>query len=102
MEIYVDIDNTICWSQNSDYPNATPIQENIEKVNRLFAEGHRIVYWTARGKRSGTDWSELTKKQLKEWGCQYHDVKFTKPAYDLFIDDKVLNARDWEAGKWIE
>ncbi len=102
MLIYVDIDETICHSQNSDYPNSTPIKENIEKVNKLYEEGNTIIYWTARGGNSGIDWTELTVKQLQEWGAKYHEVKLTKPSYDLFIDDKVLNARDWEKGKWIE
>jgi hypothetical protein len=37
----------------------------------------------------------VTKAQFKEWGVKYHDLKFGKPAYDLFIDDKNINTRDW-------
>lgn len=50
--IYVDIDETICnTSGDRKYENATPIEENISKVNKLYDEGHTIVYWTARGSR---------------------------------------------------
>ena len=52
--IYVDIDETICHRETSvdfgvthDYTKAKPIQENIDKINKLYDEGNTIVYWTA-------------------------------------------------------
>ena len=47
-----------------DYTKAKPIQENIDKINKLYDEGNTIVYWTARGSRKQIDWTELTAKQL--------------------------------------
>ena len=79
--IYVDIDNTICNTENSDYENSTPRQDQIDKINKLHDEGHEIIYWTARGTQTGIDWSNVTKKQFKEWGVKYHDLKFGKPYY---------------------
>jgi hypothetical protein len=96
MVIYIDIDDTICNSPNKpDYTNCFPIIENINKANKLYDNGHLIVYWTARGTGTGIDWSDITKKQLREWGVKYHDLKFGKPNYDLFIDDKNMNTKDW-------
>lgn len=96
MIIYIDIDDTICHSPNKpDYINSTPIIENISKANKLYDDGHTIVYWTARGTVTGLDWTEVTKNQFKEWGVKYHQLKFGKPDYDLFIDDKNINTRDW-------
>ena len=57
--------------------------------------GNTIVYWTARGTLSGVDWKSKTELQLKEWGVKYHELKFCKPAYDLFICDKAINVKDW-------
>lgn len=95
MVIYIDIDETICRSPNApDYTYSTPIKENIVLFNKLYNNGHTIVYWTARGSTSGTDWSKHTTDQLKNWGVKYHKVKFDKPAYDIFIDDKNLNSSD--------
>jgi len=54
------------------------------------------VYWTARGAKTGFDWSGLTSQQLQSWGCKYHELRLDKPYYDLYIDDKVLNTEDWE------
>jgi hypothetical protein len=96
MVYYVDIDETICcYKGKREYPLATPIVKNIEKINELYDEGHTIVYWTARGTVSGTDWRETTEEQFVEWGVKYHELKFGKPNYDLFIDDKNINAQDF-------
>lgn len=96
MIVYVDIDETICNSPESrDYSLASPIVKNIEKINKLFNEGNTIVYWTARGATTGIDWSVITKSQLIEWGAKFHEVKFHKPHYDLFICDKAINSIDF-------
>lgn len=96
MVIYIDIDETICHSPDTmDYTKSFPIKENIKKANKLYDDGNEIIYWTARGMKSGLNWEDLTSKQLKEWNVKYHDVKFKKPLFDLFIDDKVMNSKDW-------
>jgi len=96
MVIYIDIDETICHSPNvPDYTTSYPILENIQKANQLYDKGHTIIYWTARGTKTGIDWREETESQFKEWGVKYHDLKFGKPNYDLFIDDKNMNTNDW-------
>jgi len=97
MIVYIDIDETICKSpEDRDYSKAEPIKENIEKANKLYEQGHTIIYWTARGTVTGLDWSDLTKSQFEQWGVKYHDLKFGKPYYDLFIDDKNMNTEDWQ------
>ena len=88
MLIYVDIDNTICVTRGTDYPNSQPRYDQIAKTNELYDQGNEIIYWTARGSVSGMDWTLLTKQQLTQWGAKHHDVKLGKPHYDLFICDK--------------
>jgi len=88
---FVDLDNTICRTEGNDYLRATPIPERIEHVRRLKASGHQITIWTARGSRSGTDHSELTKQQLQEWGVEYDDLLMGKPDYDVYYDDKSFH-----------
>ena len=99
--IYVDIDETICRREKStdfgvvhDYKKAKPIKENIEKINKLYDEGHTIVYWTARGSRKQIDWTQLTSQQLFVWVAKYHELKVDKPFYDLFIEDKSLRIEE--------
>jgi hypothetical protein len=91
MKIFVDIDETICFYKGKrHYPDAIPNLENIAKINKLYAEGHYIKYWTARGSVTGKDWSEVTKNQLDEWGCRCHELSVgEKPDYDMLICDKT-------------
>lgn len=101
--IFVDIDETICLHPDTDknaskgtrdYSNAIPINENIAKVNKLYKDGNRIVYWTARGSRTGIDWFDLTKSQLEKWGAKYHELKCDKPFYDIFIEDRSIRIEE--------
>tara|TARA_Y100000004_G_C8688407_1_gene316389 strand:+ start:140 stop:457 length:318 start_codon:yes stop_codon:yes gene_type:complete len=93
MLIYVDIDETICTSpEDRNYENAVPLKERIIKINKLYDQGNTIVYWTARGTGSGIDWREVTENQFEKWGVKYHELHLNKPVYDLFIDDKNINA----------
>ena len=93
MNIYVDIDETICdYVYGGDfraYALASPIQVNIDKINKLYNQGNQITYYTARGSGTGIDWFEVTKDQLDRWGAKYHNLSTgEKPPYDLIICDK--------------
>jgi len=93
MIIYVDIDETICeYGENREYAEAKPITERIKKINSLHEQGHKVVYWTARGGTTGIDWTDLTQEQLTRWGVKYDELKMWKPAYDIFICDKAINS----------
>lgn len=96
MIIFVDIDDTICRSPRdldgrAQYQNAAPYLRRIQQVNDLYDEGHEIHYWTSRGQTTGIDWTDLTQKQLVEWGCKFTSVRMNKPMYDWWIDDKSFH-----------
>lgn len=91
MTIYVDIDNTICFTKDTDYKNATPMVDKIKVINNLYSIGHEIVYWTARGQKSKIDYYDLTHQQLQLWGAKFHKLLCTKPPFDLLIDDKTIS-----------
>jgi hypothetical protein len=94
MLIYCDIDGTICHTEGG-YDNSKPDYAAIAKINRLYDEGNIIIYWTARGKSTGIDWSELTRKQLKDWGCRFTELDDkTKPLWDLLLDDKTMRIEE--------
>jgi hypothetical protein len=96
MIIYVDIDETICeTASDRNYVNAKPLKERIAKINKLYDEGNTIIYWTARGTGTGINWRDVTEKQFKKWNVKYHELKFQKPIYDLFIDDKNINSETY-------
>ena len=103
MKYCFDIDGTLCDTPNNekgkpDYLNAKPFPFMVETVNRLYQDGHHIIMMTARGRGSGIDHTELTRKQLNDWGYMYHHLEpmFHKPTADIFIDDKGINVEDWK------
>ena len=95
----VDIDQTICVTplieEKHRYDLPAPLKHRIEEINKLYDQGHTIIYWTARGSGSGIDWTELTHQQLNKWGCKFHEVRLGKPSYDVWIDDKALSDRQF-------
>lgn len=98
MKIYIDIDETICYTPDDrDYSKSTPIIKNIERANKLYDQGHTITYWTARGTETKIDWREVTERQFKLWNVKYHNLLFGKPAFDILIDDKTQN---WSKGEY--
>lgn len=91
MTVYCfDIDGTICTNTDGDYEQAIPFNEVIEKINRLYDGGHKIVFYTGRGSTTGIDWYDFTKKQFKAWGVKYHELIMGKPYADLYVDDKGI------------
>jgi len=111
MRYCFDIDGTICTPgtcKSCQYEGATPKKDRIEKINKLYDEGHYIIYMTARAmgrnkdlpnaeaaKKAEEVLKPLTKMQLDIWGCKYHELIFGKPHADLFIDDKGINDYDF-------
>jgi len=100
-----DIDGTICSQRvfskerapddEVSFREAVPFPKRIEYMNSLYDDDHYIIYWTARGYESGTDFLEETRKQLDSWNVKYNECVTFKPFYDLWIDDKAIGvARD--------
>ena len=84
----IDIDGTIC-SQEEDYRDAKPYLQRIYKINQMYDTGNEIIFFTARGNKTGIDWKRVTKRQLKSWGVKYHKLILNKPYADMYIDDKA-------------
>jgi hypothetical protein len=105
MKYVVDIDGTICENgtcEGCKYEGSVPHLERIEKINKLYDEGHTIWYFTARGmskdpapSQATKKWYNLTKMQLDIWGCKYHHLVMGKPSADHYIDDKAINSNDF-------
>jgi len=90
----VNIDNTICNTNCSDYIMSEPILENIEFFNELYERGNIIHYWTSRGMNTGKNWDVFTISQMKAWNVKYDTLNMNKPNYDYWIDDKAINIQD--------
>lgn len=90
-----DIDGTICSLTDGNYSEATPYLRRIETVNKLYEEGNKIIYFTARGSTTGIDWTDVTADQLKGWGVKYHELHLGKPHYDVYVGDKAFNDKSY-------
>lgn len=87
-----DIDGIIATLvHDNQYNNAQPKTETIQLINQLYESGHHITLFTARGSKTGIDWSDVTQKQMIEWGVKHHELHFGKPAADYYIDDRSMS-----------
>ena len=90
MVVCMDIDGVIATiSPGNDYALARPQQDVIDAVNLLHEVGHRIILFTARGSATGIDWSDVTRSQMVAWGVRHHELRFGKPAADVYVDDRA-------------
>ena len=97
LKTYVfDLDNTLCKTEGSNYLDAAPFQERIQKVNLLHDAGHTIIVETARGCVSGKKWFIQTMEQIKSWGLKFDTLRAgVKFSGDYYIDDKGINSEDF-------
>jgi hypothetical protein len=105
MRYVVDIDGTICYPGKDDkrYTHAVPRWDRILVINKLYDEGHYVVYLTARGMGrfknsrmlSHKEFYDFTYDQLKSWGCKFHELHLGKPAADYYIDDKGIHSDEF-------
>jgi capsule biosynthesis phosphatase len=100
--IVVDIDDTISFTTNRDWENATPNVELINKLNKLYDEGWEINFVTARGSLSCKSREEAEEKfapGIKAWfekhGVKYHSLSFNKILAAYYIDDKGITPEDF-------
>ena len=98
--VCVDIDGTICSLTDGDYNMAKPYTDRIDFVNELYDKGVEIIYWTARGGTSGKDHTDLTTRQLEEWGAKYTKLLLDKMSFDALIDDKAFNSNKFFSGEY--
>lgn len=91
MVVCMDIDGVIATiTPGNDYALARPQQDVIDAVNLLYQAGHRIILFTARGSATGIDWSGVTRSQMVNWGVRHHEIRFGKPAADIYVDDRAV------------
>ncbi|MBK6774401.1 MAG: phosphoheptose isomerase [Flavobacteriales bacterium] len=94
----IDIDGTIC----DDIPNEEPwrmadaevFPEALEKLNKWYAEGHIITFFTSRTEEHRA----VTEEWLKKHGFMYHGMLMGKPRGGNYhwIDDREVRATRYE------
>lgn len=98
LTLVVDVDGVVAsLTPGNDYTLSQPLSSTIDKINRLYDRGHRIIMFTARGSATGIDWSQVTRDQFARWGLKYHELHFGKPAGDYYIDDRLISLAELDA-----
>jgi len=85
--ISVDMDGVLCEKGPPEKdPIKKPIQENIDKVNKLYANNCVIIIYTGR------IWSryDATKQWLKDKGVQHDELVMGKLVANCYVDDKNM------------
>tara|TARA_B100001758_G_C17930973_1_gene363418 strand:- start:202 stop:558 length:357 start_codon:yes stop_codon:yes gene_type:complete len=96
-KICFDIDGVICKTRKSNYRSSKPIKETIKIINELYKKNYIIIFtsrYMGRNnenvRKAKSQGYHMTFQQLKKWGLNFHELRFGKPSYDIFIDDKSL------------
>lgn len=98
----IDLDDTICFTENRDFENSKPYKKVIKKINELYDRGIKIIICTARGAKScktleerEQKYRDITEKWLKKNGVKYHELLFGKPNADYYVDDKNMSIEEF-------
>lgn len=98
MNLVIDIDDTLIKTPKYadgdttiyEWQKATPIQDEIDLVNKHYDDGDRIILWTGRG------WHHynITKEQLEKFEIKHHELIMGK-VEGIYIDaDSKKSLRD--------
>lgn len=100
-KIIIDIDNTICITENGNYEKSKPIFPVINKINEYKKMGFEIVLFTSRNMRTFNNnvgkinYKTLPNliKWLAKYNINYDEIIVGKPwcGYDgFYVDDKAI------------
>lgn len=94
----VDVDDTICFTQNRDYERSVPNEPVIKKLREAREAGYTIILHTARGQgRSNNNIALVADEVLdevesfcKRFDVPYDDIVLNKPLAIAYVDDKAM------------
>lgn len=94
----IDLDGTLAWSTwTPDQKRSVigdPINENIEKLEEVVAQGYKVIIHTSR------PWSDhqMIEAWLDEHEITYDQILCGKVLAKKYVDDKAVDAR---ADSWL-
>ncbi len=104
-KLVVDIDNTLCTTENGDYENSKPVKSIIRKLNQLYDKSWYIILFTSRNMRTHANnigrINALTLPLLIKWlekhGVQYHEIHVGKPwaQNGFYVDDRAIRPKEF-------
>lgn len=94
--IGIDLDGVICSEEKTfEKPLAQLNPGAYEFFKEAKELGHTLVIWTARG------WEQykVTSHWLDIQGIEYDQLVMGKPIFDVFIDDRAVDHKDWAGSR---
>ena len=104
--LIIDVDGTICKTENGDYKNSLPNKELIEKLRNYQANGFEIVLMTSRNMRTHSGNLGLINANtlpvlidwLKKHCVPYDEIHMAKPwcgFEGFYVDDKAIRPSEF-------
>jgi hypothetical protein len=102
----IDIDGTVCEDIKNEeshlYPIAKPYENSKEIINKLYDDGNKVVFFTAR------EYKDKGKTLIWLWrhGFKFHDLITDKPRCMedeeyVWIDNKPVRGITYK-GEWSD
>lgn len=94
----VDVDDTLCFTNDNDYTKSRPNNPVVAKVREAKAKGWWIVLHTARGMGRSDGHIETVADEVltevrefcKQYDIPYDEIVVGKPWARWYIDDRAL------------
>ena len=111
--LIIDVDGTICKTENGDYKNSLPNKELIEKLRNYQVNGFEIVLMTSRNMRTYSGNLGLINANtlpvlidwLKKHCVPYDEIHMAKPwcgFEGFYVDDKAIRPSEFISKSYEE
>jgi capsule biosynthesis phosphatase len=105
-KIVIDLDNTICITQNGDYANSIPIIPVVEKLREYKSEGYEIIIHTSRNMRTyqgnigkiAANTLPIIVEWLNKHKVPYDEIYIGKPwcgQIGFYVDDRYIRPNEF-------
>lgn len=85
----IDIDGVVADGKFWE-GDCTPRERELKAINKLYMQGHIIIYHTARHPK----YYEMTYAWLVKHGAYFHALEMGKLTADVYIDDRNMLISD--------
>lgn len=104
--IIVDLDNTICTTENGDYANSTPVAAVVEKLRWYKSQGFEIAISTSRNMRTyegcigkiNANTLPIIISWLEQHAIPFDEIYVGKPwcGHDgFYVDDRAVRPSEF-------
>jgi capsule biosynthesis phosphatase len=104
-KIVIDIDNTICITENRNYADARPVDPVISRIRELHKAGWYIILYTSRNMNSFDNniglINAITLPVILDWlsrhNVPYHEIHPGKPwaREGFYVDDRAVRPKEF-------